>query len=68
MSHRIQRSVLVLCACGLLAPLWPGFTGTARANDLQVRFEEIESYARERSPRARILEQRLAALRGERGP
>ncbi len=45
---------------------WAGFATPARPNDLPIRFDELEAYARAESPRARILEQRLVKLQAER--
>ena len=69
MSHRTRRSVVViLCAWGVLAMVvtWLAIPRAARADGLDIHFDDIANLAQERSPRARMLEQRLAALRGER--
>ncbi len=69
MLHRANRSaVLVRFTLGVLVMglFWVGFATPARPNDLAIRFEELEAYARAESPRARILEQRLVKLKAER--
>ena len=69
MLHRANRSaVLVRFTLGVfvMGLSWAGFATPARPNDLPIRFDELEAYARAESPRARILEQRLVKLQAER--
>lgn len=69
MLHRANRSaVLVRFTLGVLVMglFWVGFATPARPNDLPIRFDELEAYARAESPRARILEQRLVKLQAAR--
>jgi hypothetical protein len=46
--------------------IWAGSTVPARSDDITIRFDELDAYARSGSPRARILAQRLARLRADR--
>lgn len=60
--------VLLICAWGvfLLSLSWLGCPTSAQADDLSIRFEELESHIRAKSPRSQILEQELVKIRAER--
>lgn len=68
MLHRTHRSVTATLS--VLGALILGASGsstasTAPVNDVSIRFEDIESFARAESPRARIIAQKLAAATAE---
>ncbi len=69
MLNRANRSaVLALCALGVLVAgfSWMAFPADAQADDLSIRFDEVEAYARAESPRVRILAQELMKLKAKR--
>jgi outer membrane protein TolC len=69
MLHRAHRPDVVawLTVGALMLGLpWSGITTAAHAAEQSIRFDQLESYARSESPRARILEQQLVKVQAAR--
>ena len=69
MLHRTERSVaIMLSILGAILPGTPGLSlaSTALASDVSIRFDDIEAYVREESPRAQIIAQKIAVVTAER--
>lgn len=69
MVHRTMRSPLsVLCAVVMLTMIstWSATPVIAETDDLNIRFDDLDSWARERSPRVHSLAQELIHKKAER--
>ena len=68
MLQRANRSAAVLSVWGILTAGLSllGTPTAARASDVSISFDEIESFSRTQSPRARVFEQELLKLEAER--
>lgn len=69
MFHRANRLIVfVLSTWAILiaGPSWSGISVSADANNLPIRFDELEIYARTNSPQMRILAEELLKLHAER--
>jgi outer membrane protein TolC len=65
-NHRSAALVQIFLACLILTGSTPGLPDAARATVHTIQFDEIETHARTRSPRSRILSQQLAKVQAER--
>jgi len=69
MLHRANRpAVLVRFTLVFLVTgiTWVGFAAPAWPDDLSIRFDELDAYAQNGSPRARILQQELVKVEADR--